>query len=98
MWLSGDLTALLEEGRSIQHGLTCPHVSNDSSNVSLSFSKLMLQGRVRAALRLLSDHENGFPLQWHIFVILIVSCTSTIVAPSNLIITGSIGMKIYNSP
>ena len=23
----------------------------------------MLQGRVRAALRLLSDHEHGFPLQ-----------------------------------
>ena len=63
MWLSGDLTALLEEGCSIQRGLTCPCISNDSGNVSLSFSKLMLQGRVCAALRLLSDHEHGFPLQ-----------------------------------
>ena len=63
LWLSGDLTALLEEGCSIQCGLTCPRVSNDSGNVSLSFSKLMLQGRVRAALRLLSDHEHEFPLQ-----------------------------------
>ena len=51
LWLSGDLTALLEEGHSTQRGLTCPRVSNDSCNVSLSFSKLMLQGRVRAALR-----------------------------------------------
>ena len=62
-WLCGDLSALLEEGRSIQHGLTCPRVSNDSSNVSFLFSKLMLQGKVRAALRLLSDHEDGFPMQ-----------------------------------
>ena len=63
LWLCGDLSALLEEGCSIQHGLTCPRVSNDSSNVSFLFSKLMLQGKVRAALRLLSDHEDGFPLQ-----------------------------------
>ena len=62
LWLRGDLTALLEEGRSIQRGLTCPRVPNDSSNVSFSFSKLMLQGKVRAALRLLS-HENRFHLQ-----------------------------------
>ena len=62
MWLHGDLTALLEEGRSIQRGLTYPRVLNNSSNVSFSFSKLMLQGKVYATLRLLS-HENGFPLQ-----------------------------------
>ena len=36
--------------------------------------------------------------QWHIFIILIVSCTSTIVAPSNLNIIGSIGMEVHNSP
>ena len=59
MWSFGDLNALLEEGRSIQCGLTCRRISSDSSNVSLSFSKLMLQGRVCAALRLLSDHDNG---------------------------------------
>ena len=63
LWSSGDLNALLEEGRSIQRGLTCRRISSDSSNISLSFSKLMLQGRVRAALRVLSDHDNGFPLQ-----------------------------------
>ena len=63
LWLRGDLGALLEEGHSIQHGLTCPHVSDDSGSVSFSFSKLMSQGKVCAALRLLSDHENRFPLQ-----------------------------------
>ena len=40
LWSCGDLTALLEEGCSIQHGLTGPCVSNDSSNVSLSFSNV----------------------------------------------------------
>ena len=63
MWLCGDLTALLEEGHSIQRGLTCPRVPNDSGNVSFSFSKLMLQGKVCATLHLLYDHENRFPLQ-----------------------------------
>ena len=62
LWLCGDLIALLEEGRSIQRGLTSPRTPNDSGNISSSFSKLMLQGKVHAALRLLSDHENGFPL------------------------------------
>ena len=57
------MTALLEEGRSIQRGLKCPCVSNDSGNVSFLFSKLILQGKVHATLRLLSDHENGFLLQ-----------------------------------
>ena len=37
-------------------------------------------------------------LEWHIFVILIVSCIITLVAPSNLIIIASIGMEVYKSP
>ena len=37
LWSCGDLSALLEEGYSIQRGLTCPHVSNDSSSVSFCF-------------------------------------------------------------
>ena len=35
--------------------------------------------------------------KWHIFIILIVSCISTIVAPSNLIIIVSVSMEVYNS-
>ena len=33
-----------------------------------------------------------------IFIILIVSCISTLVAPSNLSIIASIGMEVYNTP
>ena len=33
-----------------------------------------------------------------IFIILIVSCIITLVAPSNLIIIASIGMEVYKSP
>ena len=57
------MSALLEESRSIQRGLTCPRASNDFSSVSFLFPKLILQGKVHAALCLLSDHEDGFPLQ-----------------------------------
>ena len=53
----GVVVLLLKEGHSIQRGFTCRRISSDSSNISLYFSKLMLQGRVRAALRLLSDHD-----------------------------------------
>ena len=63
LWSCGDLSALLEDGCSIQCGLTYPCVSNDSSSVSFLFSKLMLQGKVHAALCLLSGLEDGFPLQ-----------------------------------
>ena len=36
--------------------------------------------------------------QWHIFVILILSCTNRIVAPSNQSIIALISMEVYNSP
>ena len=35
--------------------------------------------------------------QWHIFIILIVSCISSIVARSNLSIIALIGMEVYKS-
>ena len=63
LWWKGDLSALLEEGRSIQRGLTSRRVSRDSSSISFSFSKLMLEGKVRAALRLLTDRDDSAPLQ-----------------------------------
>ena len=37
-------------------------------------------------------------VEWHIFIILIVSCIITLVAPSNLIIITSLGMEVYKSP
>ena len=36
--------------------------------------------------------------QWHIFIILIVSCTNLIVAPGNLKFIPSEGMQVYNVP
>ena len=42
-------------------------------------------------------HLNEDSYEWHIFVILIVSCIITLVAPSNLIIIASIGMEVYKS-
>ena len=38
--------------------------------------------------------QKGAPAKWHIFVILIVSCISVIVAPSNLCIIGPIGTEV----
>ena len=35
--------------------------------------------------------------QWHIFIILIVSCANIIVAPVNLSTISSVGMEVYNS-
>ena len=37
-------------------------------------------------------------MQWHIFIILIVSCIIILVALSNLIIIASLGMEVYKSP
>ena len=36
--------------------------------------------------------------QWYIFIILIVSCIITLVAPSNQIIIKSLGMEVCKSP
>ena len=35
---------------------------------------------------------------WHVFTTLIVSCANIIVAPGNLSIISSVGMKVYNTP
>ena len=35
--------------------------------------------------------------EWHIFIILIVSCINVIVAPGNPSIITSVGMEVYNS-
>ena len=45
----------------------------------------------------MSGNHNGVN-EWHIFVILIVSCISTLVAPNNLSVIASIGVEVYNSP
>ena len=50
-------------GSSIQHGLTSSQILRDSSSISFSFSKLMLEGKVYATLLLLTDCDDSAPLQ-----------------------------------
>ena len=61
-WKRGDIDGLLREGRVIQRHLmqqrqkaTC----TDAEHLAASFSKLMLQGQTRAAVRLLSFEGRG---------------------------------------
>ena len=58
-WHLGDLDSLVQEGRAIQHQLTHNpgnHPSKDTT--ARSFTKLMLRGKTRQALRLLTK-EGG---------------------------------------
>ena len=63
LWQKGDLEALLEEGRSIQHRLSSSHINRRVNSTSVTFSKLMLEGKVRATLRLLNNQECSGPLK-----------------------------------
>ena len=59
-WSDGDLASLLHEGRTIQRQLLKAHGNTKSKRqTAQSFAKLMMEGRVRAALRLLTDHDTG---------------------------------------
>ena len=63
LWTEGDLDGLLREGRTIQRRL--PNFSrNPKSDQQLarSFAKLMMEGKVKAALRLISRQNGGPPL------------------------------------
>ena len=61
-----------------------------------SYSNIELMESI-TCLRL-TTHSSLYMCQWHIFIILIVSCIITLVAPSNLIIIASLGMEVYKSP
>ena len=52
----GELESILEECRDIQHRIK-PRKMQE--NVSQTFSKLMFQGKVHAALRFLSNESSG---------------------------------------
>ena len=58
-WHSGDFNGLLTEGRVIQNHLNDRSLKRESSNLAANFSKLMMQGKTKAALRLLSDEGRG---------------------------------------
>ena len=58
-WSDGDIQSLVNEGRTIQTRLKSNHSNRSSVNLACRFSDLMFLGNTKAALRLLSDNENG---------------------------------------
>ena len=64
-WSEGDLEGLMKEGNTIQHQFSRQHQhqSRSAQQTARAFAKLMMEGRVRAALRLVAEDSNGGPLQ-----------------------------------
>ena len=60
-WTNGDLDQLLHEGRTIQKQLSSGPNKTPShdAKVAQRFSKLMMEGKVKAALRIITDQERG---------------------------------------
>ena len=65
LWKGGNLDSLLEEGQTIQSRLSreCNSRNTPSDQLSRKFSKFMMEGKVRAALRLIADENTGQPLR-----------------------------------
>lgn len=60
LWQDGNIEALLHEGKCIQkHLISSGNQTSDPEKTARIFSRLMFQGKVNAALRLLSRDENG---------------------------------------
>ena len=62
-WQEGDIDNLMREGRTIRQHLrqTRSHM-DDEQRIAHTFSKLMFQGKVRAALRVISVEGKGSSL------------------------------------
>ena len=60
-WAEGDIDQLLHEGRTIQRQLisTTSRNPKQEEQSARTFSRLMMKGKVKAALRLISDQEKG---------------------------------------
>ena len=58
-WMNGDINSLLDEGRTIQQRLDGQHKQRSGEHTARVFAKLMMEGKVRAALRLISEDDNG---------------------------------------
>ena len=62
LWCIGDIDALLMEGRSIQNlykdKRKCTFDYNTDERQARTFAHLMMQGKVKAALRMLSQDSN----------------------------------------
>ena len=62
LWEKGDILNLLKEGRALQKSLARSQPPKrdtaDDTSAARKFSRMMMEGRVRAALKLLSDNSN----------------------------------------
>ena len=59
LWLDGDIEALLDEGRTIQRYLH-PQIKRSSDRQDATvFTRFMSEGKVRAALHMLSSQSNN---------------------------------------
>ena len=87
-WAEGDIYQLLHEGRTIQKQLPCGSMKNPKAEeqIAQTFAKLISEGRVKVALRLITNKEKVdiFPLDSQIHVyesttkVFVMSClTST---------------------
>ena len=59
-WKAGDIDTLLGEGRTIQQRIQTSNQSpNQTKRLARSFAKLMLEGKTKAALRLITEQDKG---------------------------------------
>ena len=65
LWKDGNLNSLLDEGSAIQSQFdrVCRGKIKPTDQISRTFSKLMMEGKVRSGLRLISEGNNGQPLR-----------------------------------
>lgn len=59
-WSDGKIDLFLHEGRTIQSHLTSkPRNVKSEAELAQTFAKLMFEGKIRPAIRLLTDHSKG---------------------------------------
>ena len=59
-WKAGDIDTLLSEGRNIQQRIPRSNQSpNQTKQLARSFTKLMLEGKTKAALCLITEQDKG---------------------------------------
>ena len=58
-WSKGSVEELLHEGRTIQAYLRRKKIGQNANQITRTFTNLMLNGRISAAMRVISDAPNG---------------------------------------
>ena len=63
LWNEGKIMEILNEGRVIQKKIICSKLKRTPEDTSRTFSKLMFEGKVRAALRFLDENAENAVLK-----------------------------------